>query len=367
MRVLFQIRRNIKDFPGGDVIQMLKTKQYLQDLGVHVGLSLDSAPDCSSYDIVHLFNITDIRDTYVQCKNAKNQGRVVALSPIYWPTREFRASGASRHWIRSIIPASPKRLARYLIYHLLREDRPTALLARIGELQMQHEVLTISDLILPNSRMELQMLLADFDRLGRDKFAVVPNGVDTKIIDMTAHRAGAKQRDTVLCVARIEARKNQLRLISALRDVPVPLVFVGKIPNTGYARACLAIAKRRGNTRFVGPVPHEQLRSIYISARVHVLPSWYETPGLSSLEAALAGCNIVVSDRGSVREYFAQHAWYCDPTNEQSIKTAILQAYTAPMNTKLARIISKRYDWKVAARLTLTAYERALDNLINMH
>ena len=57
-----------------------------------------------------------------------------------------------------------------------------------------------------------------------------------------------------------------------------------------------------------------------LEAKVNVLTSWVETPGLVSLEAAYAGCNLVVSDKGSVRDYFKNFAFYCDPSNIKNIK-----------------------------------------------
>jgi len=38
--------------------------------------------------------------------------------------------------------------------------------------------------------------------------------------------------------------------------------------------------------------------------QVHMLPSWFETTGLSSIEAAVMHCNIVITDKGDTREYF---------------------------------------------------------------
>jgi len=39
-----------------------------------------------------------------------------------------------------------------------------------------------------------------------------------------------------------------------------------------------------------------------------VLPSWFETTGLSSIEAGVMGCNIVITDK-VMQEYFSHHAF----------------------------------------------------------
>ena len=48
MKVLFQTRTNLFDAPGGDMIQLLKTKEHLEKLGVEVDVSLEFEPDLST-------------------------------------------------------------------------------------------------------------------------------------------------------------------------------------------------------------------------------------------------------------------------------------------------------------------------------
>ncbi len=91
-----------------------------------------------------------------------------------------------------------------------------------------------------------------------------------------------------------------------------------------------------------------------------MLPSWLETPGLSSLEAAAAGCTLVVSDRGLTREYFGDQAWYCDPRSFDSIREAVLAAYAAPRGRGCCARMRERYTWERAAEKTLEGYQLAL-------
>ena len=57
------------------------------------------------------------------------------------------------------------------------------------------------------------------------------------------------------------------------------------------------------------------MASAYHAAAAHALPSWAEGAALANLEAAAAGCPIVVSDRSSEFEYFGDLATYCDPAD----------------------------------------------------
>jgi len=76
---------------------------------------------------------------------------------------------------------------------------------------------------------------------------------------------------------------------------------------------------------------HEQLRNVYAAARMHVLPSIFESPGLSSLEAAIAGCSIVAGNLAFESEYFQDGAYYCDPCDAFSIARAAEGASPPPL------------------------------------
>jgi glycosyltransferase involved in cell wall biosynthesis len=112
---------------------------------------------------------------------------------------------------------------------------------------------------------------------------------------------------------------------------------------------------------FLDILPPEALAGIYVLAAVHVLPSWRETPGLVSLEAAAAGCRIVTTSYGSVREYFGDLAWYCNPSDLMSIRSAVLLALEATPNHALREKILSSFTWDIAAEKTLAVYHKVLD------
>ncbi len=107
-------------------------------------------------------------------------------------------------------------------------------------------------------------------------------------------------------------------------------------------------------------LPPDELAPLYRSAAVHACPSWYETPGLASLEAALCGCRVVSTERGSAPEYFGDEAEYCSPRDPASIRAAILRARSRPPSPALAEQISGRFNWQRAAEATAAGYELAL-------
>ncbi len=95
---------------------------------------------------------------------------------------------------------------------------------------------------------------------------------------------------------------------------------------------------------------------------MHAHPSWLESPGLSSLEAAATGARIVVGDRGTEREYFGSDVDYADPADPASIRAAVLRALERGPRDRgdaLERRLGAR-TWQRCAEATLEAYARAV-------
>jgi polysaccharide pyruvyl transferase CsaB len=339
-RVLMQIRPDWEINSGGDSIQLRGTREALEALGLAVSVSTDLQPDLGQFDIVHAFNTTRPQESMEHCANARRQGKPVVLSTVYWDAREFLQR--ARKTVDPDFEPSAREVA--------------ALAAREAQAAL---VMETSDLLLPNSEAERDLLVRNFG-IAAEQCRVVPNAVDDRFFDGTPDAFVSQHglRDFVLCVGRIELRKNQYALLAALEGTELPLVLVGPAVDEEYLERCRSHATTR--VTFIPQMPHELLPSAYAAARVHVLPSWYDTPGLVSLEAAAAGCNIVSTDRGSAREYFGDLAWYCSPDDVDSIRGAVIAAWEAPKSGRLRERVRDSYTWAVAARKTLEAYRIAL-------
>jgi hypothetical protein len=229
--------------------------------------------------------------------------------------------------------------------------------------QMQRAILEKANMLLFTCEWERQVTCNYFG-LKRKATRITWNAVRPErflraVPDLFAERYG--MRDFVLCAARVEPYKNQAMLIWALRDTDIPLVIVGLEPYPQYSAACRKWAGR--NVFFLGELSPELLASAYAAARVHALPSWEDFPGLSSMEAALAGCAIVVGNQGAEREYFGDFAYYCNPADIDSVRKAVLAAWEdrdAARREAFREYILKRYTWSETARVTAEAYEQVL-------
>lgn len=362
MKVLFQNRADALTNWGGDTTQMMQTKEALSKLRVDVEINLETEPDLNGYDLVHIFNIQTGDQGIRQLLNAKKQGIPVVLSTIYWDKRHIERSTDYFKYHRSrlirLLAAIHDRIPYLLINSPLSTNRRRIFKAA-------HEMLIQADLLLPNSFAELEILALLFDSpCVRAKALIVPNGINT-VQTFDSSKANPLLSDLpseyVLEVGRLEPVKGQLSLIESLMDNPdIPLVFIGRGIDSVYGRKCQLVGSRRGNVYFIPHVPHDQLRDFYQRAKVHALPSLRESPGLVTLEAAVAGANCVVSIHGPVTEYFGSDVWYCDPEKSESIKKAVSGALKSPRNMKLKERIEKYFTWDEAARITHIGYKQVL-------
>lgn len=327
-------------------------------------------PDIQGIDVAHLFSTLNPHYTYLRLKYLKAKGVPVVVSTIFWEwepdelERELRIrlGAAGRYLSRAleaVRDASPMKI-RHLLersplpYQLQR--RFYELESRIGLRPMRKYVFDHADVLLPNSHIEYEFLQ---DRYAiHNDYIAVPNAVDSEISKGSANTFHLKfgLRDFVLCVAVVQIRKNQLRLIRAVNGLDCPLVLIGP-EEARYAERCRKEAS--DSVFFLGELRGDDLRNAYAAATTHALVSFYETPGLSSLEGAISDNTIVVSDRGSTREYFKEQAFYCDPNSVDSIKSALRDALNSEPDGELKNRLLTEYTWDKAAEKTMAGYTLA--------
>lgn len=345
--------------PGGDTIQVEMTAKYLRLLGVHVDIALaDKKIDPSGYDLVHFFNI--IRpDDILSHINSKVPYVISTIFVDFSKYDKLARKGLSGKLFKVLSPWQIeylKSMARYLIkgdkiksrYYLFS-----------GQFKSILNVANRAKLLLPNSNSEYLRL----QKALRTSYPYrkIVNAVDPSIFKGTIEE-NKEFKDHIICVGRIEGRKNQLNLIKAVKGTQYHLTIIGKpAPNqASYYKECLREASNSPKIRFIDHIGQKDLVPIYKAAKVHVLASWFETTGLSSLEAAIMNCNIVITKKGDTEEYFGDMAYYCEPDDVQSIKEAIVKAFNAPANEQLKTHILENYNWDKAAEQTLEAYKVAL-------
>ncbi|MGL6058136.1 MAG: glycosyltransferase [Culicoidibacterales bacterium] len=372
MKVIFAIRKNYLDNFGGDVVQMMKTKEQLESLyGIETVIctTITDIIENKDADVIHIFNI----QTYEECLDFLNTAVELniptVLSTIYW---DFKHSSYVKY-CNSIGLNSPillfEKPVMSLIERIRRNNKKGKYLSNEYKRKTK-ELLKNVDLLLPNSHEEFSKICIDFgmnEKKTAKKLLIVPNAVDCSEIKKTKE-LNIDCDDYLLEVARIEPAKNQLNVIKALLDFPeIPIVFAGAIKDKKYYEKVKKQADKRGNVHFLGRVEHDQMHSVYSKAKVHILPSYRESPGLSSLEALYYGCNIVVSSDEfcPVNYYeFDKIANICNPYDIKSIKKSILDAFDKDkiIGTSEKKEYFKKFSYEKAAEITYSGYIKVIEN-----
>lgn len=356
--VLYQTRGNIFELPGGDTEYFLKLENDIKKYGCKIQGNCNQQNSLEEFDIVHIINF----ETHFAI-NAALQQKPYIVTPMY---KDY-----NQHIVNS------RRLVS-LFKEYIDSDNRTAFEKGLASL---HSTSTISntppdynfivshaEMILVSGESERDHIKRDFPNVNNIKIVKLgfdrPTDPEHILPDLFVSKYGIK--DFVLCVGRLEARKNQLMLLYALKDENIPIVFVNsKTAQPEYEELCRKF-ERKGKTIFTGRLTREMLFSAYKAAKVHALPSWYEVPGLVSLEAGWMGCNIVASGWGTIKDYLGEYAYYCEPHDPESIKKAVLTAFDNPRNRRVPEILNDYTSGKTAETV-FGIYKRVLSESKTEH
>lgn len=350
-----QIRPNAFTQRGGDTIVLERLSQGLAIHGHEVSVDVQGIKSPSDFDVVHLFNFATPAITAEFAARASKAGVPVVVTSLYEDIPAFHSQShlAAQALMEYVQGGQQKHSWTLSLSDITSVPQAKRFPA--------DEIVRCATALLANGSGEAQALLRDFPNARR--IIEVPVGHDLGI------KAGPELfertygfRDFVLCVGRLESRKNQLMLLKALEDSPLTVVLAGG----GFSyqpeyEAAIRAFKRKGRTIILGRVEEEMLSSAYAACRVHALPSWYELPGLVSLEAASHGKKIVVTRTGTTADYVADEAFYCLPWDPDSILSAVMAAYYSPKKDGLEELVSQ-FTWDSAVRGTIKVYEEVLES-----
>jgi len=362
MRVVVVTRDDQNQVFGGDTVMVRKIQKHLRPHGIEFEITTaQMLPTSCNVDVVHVTFLYLVESVQRALGWAQRYQLPVVISPLFedplllWFQWALRRPGKWRVLSNMLGQHVTRKL--YVTWHTARAKYSAHWHLQRDLLQSMH--------VVPNSRYELDHLARWFQLPDLDA-TVVPLGVDPDVFGQppTGHPIAelGKLTGYVLEVGRIEERKNQLGLLEALHNVTVPIVFLGEADRCGYEAAyvelCHKLAAARGNVHFLERVPEGLLPSLYARAAVHVLPSWSERPGLVTLEAAACGCKVVSTSFSPIYEYLGGDAWYCQPDDVRSIRTAVMQALTAPTPPDLRTRVLSNFTWEKTALKMLNVYQQ---------
>jgi glycosyltransferase involved in cell wall biosynthesis len=273
---------------GGLQIQIEQTKAALEKIGIEVEY-LRFWDSQQKADVLHIFGRCS--QTYVDL--ARRKGMAVVMSDLLSET-----GSRSRY----------KLLAQKVLIRLARRILPTTFLSRMG-----WDAFRAADAVIALTPWEAELMVDLFDAdIGR--IHVVPNGVE----ECFFKNAPADSReDWLVSTVTITARKRVIELAEAAVAGKVKVRIVGKPyseQDLYYQRFEKIWQANREYVEYAGPISdREELAYVYSRARGFVLFSVFESLSISALEAAAAGCPLLLTDLPWARSTFGDHAYYCSP------------------------------------------------------
>jgi tetratricopeptide (TPR) repeat protein/glycosyltransferase involved in cell wall biosynthesis len=352
-RVLLHGRPGMSIQKGGDTVLLEQYRVGLTKFGIEVTVDESPQPSLEKVDIVHLFNfaLPELLKSQALCCVEKNIPFVVTTLNEEVGLFHSKSHRTARLLTEYVLHDQDK--SWYSHHESKLPDEPST-----DDFDNSWVVSKAARLLVtgPSEALSLRKLYGST----LESIDIVPVGVDVMKGSVAAFEQEYGVRDFVLCVGRLESRKNQLMLLKALEqsDLPIVLVGGGFTYQPEYAEAVKRF-RRRGSTLLLGRLSHTMLGHAYAAARVHALPSWYELPGLVSLEAALQGCSIVGTRNGSLGDYCGDEVFYCDPEDEHSVLHAVYAAYYSPLSEDLSTQL-KKYSVDVATRKLCEVYSAVL-------
>lgn len=351
IKVLFVLQDNFDDNKGGMATQM---REYMQGMILrNCNVSRVSITEFENgleevYDIIHLCDVSipfDIKKMINGVKKIDRKRTKIVLSTIYWDFEDYFKNGSyffQKVTYRLFGGGNMERISS-LIKYLTTFERRYLNGFLINKQKLQKEIGSVVDLLLPNSKKEGELFQ---QKTGvTTNYKVIFNGVSLKNNLRTL-----KKDIDLLCVARIDRRKNQMQIAKEFENTEYKVVFVGPIgPNSkNYFVKLNDIISKNSNMEYLGVKSRNELDELYLRSKYHCLLSWIETPGLVNLDAFSLGCEVIVSDKGSVKEYLLDAAHYVKISSKKGDLISVLNSQTKissiKRNTMLNRI-RDTYNW----------------------
>lgn len=178
---------------------------------------------------------------------------------------------------------------------------------------------------------------------------VLPNGRDPAVF-----RPLPKQ-PVVFAAGRFwDEAKNLAALDAVAPALPWPVRVAGALASPDGRE------RRPSHVRALGELPPALLAAELGSASIYCLPARYEPFGLSVLEAALAGCALVLGDIASLRETWGEAAVYVAPDDHAALRGALQRLVARPQErerlARAARARAQRLTHDAMAQACLAAY-----------
>lgn len=188
-----------------------------------------------------------------------------------------------------------------------------------------------------------------------DVTRVIPNGRSPA----PSRATPAAEGPVVLAAGRLWDTGKNIQALTAVADrLPWPVCVAGESCHPDGGKSL------HPGVQLLGQLDRAALAGWMEHAPVYALPARYEPFGLSPLEAAMAGCALVLGDVPSLREVWGGAALYVAPDDHESLATVLNRLIDDPdlrqQQARRARERAARYTPAAMAAGYLEAYDQVL-------
>jgi glycosyltransferase involved in cell wall biosynthesis len=189
---------------------------------------------------------------------------------------------------------------------------------------------------------------------------VIPNGIDPV---MAPSVDAATRRTALMAAGRAEAYKHFDTVIDAMALLPASfhLSLVASGPGYGALKARAGASPSRERIEVLAQLPRDELDRTYAAAGTFISLSEREAFGMAPLEAASAGCQLILSDIPAHREIgqFVDHASISFVPSGVSADV-IAHAIQASSGRTFAAAPPRLPSWPEVAEATLAVYRKVI-------
>jgi len=220
-----------------------------------------------------------------------------------------------------------------------------------------------------------------FFHIPPEKIDVVPNGIGpyrngrSTQVDVVDCRSRYTVSDcpVVFGVGRLVYEKGFHLLVEAIPHIlsefpDTQFVIAGRGPEAPNLRQQAVNLGVADHVHFPGFISNGERDCLYRTSDCAVFPSLYEPFGIVALEAMLAGCPVVVSEIGGLREVVCHGKTGVTvyPDDTQSVAWGILSVLRDPARAatrarEAQHLARCEFNWDMIAARTIAVYQRVLD------
>lgn len=220
---------------------------------------------------------------------------------------------------------------------------------------IHYPAIFLSSMIIATTREMSKLLPAE-------KNTFIPNGVDVRLF-RAKFKKNTNKKLKIISVGRLEAQKNYLALISAIKGLAVSLLIIG----SGSLKSSILnhAKKSKVNLVIIDKIDNLKLPTVLGQANIFVLPSLIEGPNKAILEAMACGLPTVGTNVSGINEIIIdKFNGLLAETNSGSLRNSIQILINKPkLREKFGRnarlLIENKYNLETLIRKEVEVLKKA--------